>query len=422
MEHRPGTGAARRVAVIAYHSSPLHEPGTGDAGGMTVYVRQLADAMARRGVATDIFTRATSPEDRIVRIGPLVRILPITAGPVAAIEKNRLPELIPDFVAGVRLASLAQRVRYDVIHSHYWQSGLAGRELATGWDVPLVHSNHTLGRVKNGTLVPGEPPESSVRIAGEEQVISAADALIASTEDEYAHLTSLYGAPNDRLKILPPGVDHEAFHPRDRVAARRELGLEEGPIILYVGRIQPLKGLELALRGLEQLVHALETPPLLLLVGGPSGSQGEAELERLGSLAAELGLQDRVRFQGPQPHARLPLFYAASDVVVVSSYTESFGFAALEAHACARPVVGTPVGGLSHVVASGTSGFLVPERDPTRFAAALKTLLSDDVLALSFGEAAARAADGFTWNGTASALLDLYDCLVREHRPELCVC
>lgn len=422
MDHHTEAGSARRVAVIAYHSSPLHEPGRGDAGGMTVYVRRLADAMARRGIATDIFTRATSPEDRIVQTGPLVRVVPIAAGPAATIDKDELPAFIPDFVAGVRLASLAQRVRYDVVHSHYWQSGLAGVDLATGWDAPLVHSNHTLGRVKNGTLAPGEPRESHVRIAGEERVISAADALIASTEDEYAHLTCLYGAPHDRLKILPPGVDHEAFHPRDRAAARRELGLEEGPVILYVGRIQPLKGLELAIRALEQLVHALERPPVLLLVGGPSGAQGEAELERLRSLVGQLGLRERTRFHGPEPHARLPLFYAASDVVVVSSYTESFGFAALEAHACARPVVGTPVGGLSHVVASGTSGFLIPERDPARFAAALKTLLSDEVLARSFGEAAARAADGFTWDRTATALIDLYDCLVREHRPELCLC
>lgn len=415
-------GRARRVAVVTYHSSPLAQPGRGDAGGMTVYVRELARAMAERGVATDILTRATSIEDRPVELGPKVRVIPVEAGPLEPLPKETLSPFLKDFTSAVRALSTSQRIHYDVVHSHYWQSGLAGMDLASGWDVPFVHSNHTLGKVKNGALAPGERPEPDLRIRGEEEVIAAADALIASTADEHAHLAGLYGASEARLKILPPGVDQQVFRPGNRTQARRLLGLDGRPVILYVGRIQPLKGLELAIRAQEQLVHALEVPPVLLVVGGPSGSQGNAELARSRSLAHDLNLDDHIRFMGHQAHERLPFFYAACDVVVICSYSESFGFAALEAHACGRPVVGTPVGGLSHLVTSGVSGYLVPDREPANFAGALKTLLTDPALARSFGDAGRRAASAFTWETTARSLLDLYDCLIETRSPELCSC
>ncbi|MGH2753904.1 MAG: glycosyltransferase [Actinomycetota bacterium] len=412
----------RRVAVISYHSSPLFEPGSGDAGGMTVYVRQLARALARHGVYTDVFTRASDVADRTTSFVDGVRVIPIEAGPRARVSKEELPAYIDDFVGGVKTFAASQRIRYDVVHSHYWQSGLAGKALGEIWGAPLVHSHHTLGRVKNAALAPGDRPEPAGRLAGEQEVIGGADVLIASTEDEYHQLSCLYRASHDRLKILVPGVDHFLFRPGARRAARDALGLDDGPIVLFVGRIQPLKGIELALRALEQLKHALERPPLLMVVGGASGNGGDREVERLQTLADELGIAEQVRFVGPQPHTLLPTFYQASDVVAVTSYSESFGFAALEAHACGRPVVGTPVGGLSHIVQDGVSGYLIDGRDPSVFAGRLKTLLTDEQLREDFGTRAAMAAIPFTWENAAAELLELYECLVSETFPEVCTC
>ena len=414
--------SVRRVAVISYHSSPLIEPGSGDAGGMTVYVRQLARSLARRGVYTDVFTRATGPSDRVTSLTDGVRVIPIDAGPREHVPKEDLPRYLEAFIQGARTFATAQRVAYDVIHSHYWQSGLAGKALSASWNAPLVHSHHTLGRVKNAALAPGDTPEPDSRLAGEEEVISDAEVLLASTEDEYHQLSCLYGASHDRLKILVPGVDHFLFRPGDRAVARDALGLDDRPLVLSVGRIQPLKGFDLAIRATEQLSHALDVPPLLMIVGGASGNGGEREVERLKSLATDLGIEDQVRFVGPQPHTLLPTYYQAADVVAVCSHSESFGFAALEAHACGRPVVGTPVGGLSHVVKDGESGYLIEGRDPSVFAGRLKTLLADADLRTDFGNRAAAAAIPFTWENAASELLELYECLVNETFPEVCTC
>lgn len=416
----PETALIERVAVITYHSSPLLEPGVGDAGGMTIYVRGLAGELARRGVHTDIFTRATETGARPVTIARGVRVVPVDAGPRAFLPKAELPGYLDDFVEGVKAFSAARRARYDLVHSHYWQAGLAGRALAESWDVPFVHSAHTLAKVKNRFLAPGDVPEPRRRLAGEMAVIDSADVLVASTDDEYGNLAGLYGGAHDRLKTLTPGVDHQLFRPGDRSAARAELGLGDEAVLLYVGRIQPLKGLELAIRALDQLRHALERPPLLLVVGGASGASGDLEVERLRALTVELGVRDHVRFCGPQPHRRLPAYYRAAEALLVCSYSESFGFAALEAHACGLPVVGTPVGALSHVVTDGSSGFLLDQRDPSLLAARLKTLLSDRLLAASFSEAARASATRYTWSRAADDFLELYECLVADRWPELC--
>jgi D-inositol-3-phosphate glycosyltransferase len=414
--------SVKRVAVVSYHSSPLIEPGSGDAGGMTVYVRQLARALARKGVYTDVFTRAAAPSDRPTSLTDGVRVIPVEAGPRMHLPKEELPRFLDDFVEGTRAFATAQRVRYDVVHSHYWQSGLAGKALGRTWRAPLIHSHHTLGRVKNAALAPGDEPEPISRLRGEDEVISEAEVLIASTEDEYHQLSCLYGASHDRLKVMVPGVDHFLFRPGNREVAREALGLDDRPIILFVGRIQPLKGVELAIRAIEQLSHAVAPSPLLMVVGGASGNGGEREVERLQRLAVELGIEELVRFVGPQPHTLLPTFYQAADVVAVCSHSESFGFAALEAHACGRPVVGTPVGGLSHIVEDGESGYLIEGRDPSVFAGRLKTLLADEDLSVRFGNRAAAAAIPFTWENAATELLELYECLVNETFPEVCTC
>jgi len=411
-----------RVAVVSYHSSPVHEPGSGDAGGMTVYVRRLAEALARRGTTTDVFTRATDETRSPVVLSPGVRVIPIEAGPRTSLPKDELPEHLADFTAGIRAFALTQRISYDLIHSHYWQSGLTGAELATSWSVPLVHSHHTLGRVKNRFLASGDDPEPALRLAGEDEVITSADVLVASTDEEQRQLACLYGASHDRLKTLHPGVDHAVFRPLDAAAARRELGIGDEAMMLFVGRIQRLKGIDLAISALAELVPALDRPVRLVVVGGASGRGGEAEVERLQALATSLQVDDHVSFLGPQPHDRLPLFYNAADVVTVCSHSESFGFAALEAHACGTPVVGTAVGGLTHIVRDGRSGFLVESRDPSVFAARLKTLLSDPELRRDLSHEGVVAAARFSWSETGGKFLELYECLVRELSPELCTC
>lgn len=411
-----------RVAVVSYHSSPNHEPGSGDAGGMTVYVRRLAEALSAQGITTDVFTRSTDETRSPLLLSPGVRVIPIEAGPRVALPKEELQQHLAAFVAGVRAFALANRISYDLIHSHYWQSGLAASELARSWSIPLVHSHHTLGRVKNRFLAPGDDPEPDLRLVGEAEVIGAADVLVASTDDEQNQLACLYGASHDRLKTLHPGVDHGVFRPLDRAAARAELGLGDQAVMLFVGRIQRLKGIDLAIAALAELVPALDREVRLVVVGGASGRGGEAEVRRLRDLAVDLEVAQHVEFAGPQPHDRLPVFYNAADVVTVCSHSESFGFAALEAHACGTPVVGTAVGGLSHIVRDGRSGFLVGSRDPSVFAARLKTVLSDADLQAEFSRQAIASAAGSSWPDTAAKFVELYECLVRERFPEACTC
>lgn len=415
--------AVRRIAVVSYHSSPLAEPGSGDAGGMTVYVRALAAHLARRGLRTDIFTRAVSDVPRICELYEGVRVVSVEAGPRAPIRKEDQPKHLDAFGDGVRAFALSQRIHYDLVHSHYWQSGLVARRLSQAWGVPMVHSHHTLGRVKNGALPPGDDPEPPSRIAGEQEVMRSADVLVASTDFEWEQLACLYGVPHDRLKTLQPGVDHALFSPGDKVEARAALGLEqEKATLLFVGRIQRLKGLELAIESLAELKGSLDREVELVIVGGPSGSSGEAEVERLRELAGSLDVLEDIRSVGPQPHARLPLFYRAADALVMCSYSESFGLAALEAHACGTPVVATAVGGLGHIIDDENTGFLVTSRDAIAFACPLRKLLSDRELARSMSTAAAARSADFSWDVTADAFMDLYECVVREESPEVCTC
>lgn len=420
---RPSSEPHRRIAVVAYHSSPLNEPGSGDAGGMTVYVRALARSLSERGFRTDIFTRATNDCPPVVEISPGVRVISIAAGPPGFVDKETQLGFLDDFVTGVAAFATAQRVRYDIVHSHYWQSGLAAKALAGRWHVPVVHSHHTLGKVKNRSLAPGDTPEPLIRLSGEAEVIAAADVLVASTEEECGQIAGLYGAPADRIKRLHPGVDHATFSPGDRAAARAELGLgSEDSVLLFVGRIQKLKGIDLAIRAMDQLLPALDRPTHLLIVGGASGREGGAEIDRLRDLAEELDVSSSIRFTGPQPHSRLAKYYRASDVLLVCSFSESFGLTALEAHACGTPVVGTPVGGLSHIVADGASGFLVESRDPAEFAARLKTLLADPDLQEDFSRCAHARSTAYSWESTADEFVELYECLLREDFPEVCTC
>jgi D-inositol-3-phosphate glycosyltransferase len=412
----------RRIAVISYHSSPLLEPGAGDAGGMTVYVREVARSMAKLGIRTDIFTRSTTSRVEVTDIYPGVRVVTIPAGPPGEIDKAGLASHIGQFVDGIRSFAVQTRAGYELVHSHYWQSGIAGAELAAAWNAPLVHSNHTLAKVKNRFLPPGDQPEPASRLEGEARVISSAEILVTSTDDELEHLACLYGASHDRLKTIHPGVDHAMFSPGDKGAARAELGLGDEVVLAFVGRIQPLKGLDLAFRAVAQLLPALDRELKLFVVGGVSGPSGNRELAKLLELADELGISGSIVLSGPQPHQSTPLFYRAADAVVVCSYSESFGLTALEAQACGTPVVATDVGGLRHIVTDASSGYLVDTRDPADFAARLKTLLSDRDLQAAFSKHARESSARFDWERTSRELAELYECLITERLPEACTC
>lgn len=404
----------RRVAVLSVHTSPTEQPGTGDAGGMNVYVAQTAIRMARRGVEAEIFTRATSSEQPpTVELEPGATVRFVAAGPFEGLGKDDLPSQLCAFTAGVLRAEARHDPGwYDVVHSHYWLSGQVGWLARDRWGVPLVHSAHTLAKVKNAALAAGDTPEPRVRVIGEDQVVAEADRLVANTEIESKQLLDLYDADPRRTVTIPPGVDTDRFRPGDRAAARAELGLPAGAVVLaFVGRIQRLKAPDVLLRAAAELAArapGLRERLVVLVAGGPSGS-GLTEPTSLHELAAELGITDLVRFLPPRAGDELVTVYRAADVVAVPSHNESFGLVALEAQACGTPVVATRVGGLPVAVAEGRSGLLVTGHDISDWADALGELALDPGRREQMGRTAATHAHRFSWDRTTDALLGAYD-------------
>jgi D-inositol-3-phosphate glycosyltransferase len=404
-----------RVAVISLHTSPLDQPGTGSSGGMNVEIRALAGLLGDRGVAVDIFTRcAGRGVHEIERVGSLARVIQVAAGPCAEVDALSLPPLVPRFADEV-LRLETELGPYDLIHSHYWMSGPAGIAAARRWEVPLVASFHTLAEVKNLAAEEGDPLEPLARVAGEKRVVGAADRVIAPTRDDAHNLIELYGADPGRIRVVPPGVDAGLFHPRDRAEARDRLGVAAGPVVLFVGRMQRLKGPDLAIRAFAEasrLSPGGMRDATLLLVGGPSG-RGEVRAWLEGTVASE-GLGGRVRFLAPRAHQDMPWVYSAADVLLMPSRSESFGLAALEAQACGTPVVAAAVGGLEHAVGEGTGGFLVGGRDPAGYAEALLRVLSSPRLAARLSRGAVSHASAFPWDRTVDGLLDVYGELVPD--------
>ncbi|HYH33572.1 MAG TPA: D-inositol-3-phosphate glycosyltransferase [Nocardioides sp.] len=399
--------------MISLHTSPLDQPGTGDAGGMNVYVVELAKRLANRGVEVDIFTRATGselPTSVLAADGVLVRH--ITAGPFEGLAKSELPGQLCVFAREVLRAEAVQPVgHYDAVHSHYWLSGQVGALARDRWGVPLIHSMHTMAKVKNAALADGDSPEPEGRIIGEEQVVAAADVLVANTDLEARQLVDLYDADPGRVEVVHPGVDLDVFRPLDRRAARQALGLPaDAHVLLFAGRIQPLKAPDVLLRAVSVLLEespALRSRLVVPIVGGPSGT-GLEHPTSLADLADRLGLGDVVRFVPPVAQPELARWCAASDLVAVPSYNESFGLVAVEAQATGTPVVAAAVGGLTTVVRDGVSGLLVDGHDPRQWAAAIRRLLADEQLRARLSAGAVAQARDFSWDRTADRMLEVY--------------
>ncbi|WP_063760035.1 D-inositol-3-phosphate glycosyltransferase [Streptomyces sclerotialus] len=401
-----------RVAVLSVHTSPLHRPGTGDAGGMNVYMVQLARALAAKGAEIDVFTRCRGEGlPARVRLAERVTVQHLHAGPCGPLAKEALPGMLPAFSRDL-LRAAGERRPYDVVHSHYWLSGQVGRAVAGRWRVPLVHTMHTLGRVKNASLAPGDDAEPAVRILGEHQVVDAADRLIANTADEAAALRDLYGAEAARIDIVRPGVDTGTFSPgAGRQDARRRLGLPPDAFVpLFVGRIQPLKGPDVLIRAIAELLDLapeLRTRLLVPVIGGLSGSGTHAP--GLPALCRRLGVDGVVRREPAVRRRALADWYRAADVLVVPSRSESFGLVAAEAQACGTPVLAARVGGLPTAVRDGVTGLLVDGHRPADYARQLLALARAPRRARAMGRAGVRHAAGMTWETAAEATLATYE-------------
>jgi D-inositol-3-phosphate glycosyltransferase len=396
------------------HTSPLDQPGAGDAGGMNIYVVESAERMAAMGVSVDIFTRRHNPDlPDIVELSPGVRVRHLNIGACSA-TKEELPALIANLSDA--FSKVLEDEKYDVLHSHYWISGKVAMPVAKKFGIPLAHTMHTMARVKNMNLAEGERPEPMIRVQGETQVVAAADALIANTDAEAASLVSLYEACPDNVSVVSPGVDLYTFTAGSgRKAAREAVGLpQDAHILAFVGRIQPHKGPEVLIRAVaEMLSHSPHLRPKLITVimGGASGS-GLGEVERLKDLVSWLNISDVVRFENPVPRAQLPQWYRAADLVCVPSYSESFGLVALEAQACGTPVVATAVGGLRTAVADGISGVLVDGHDPRAWSSVLARLIQEPQRRVLLSMGAIEHASHFGWDATARGTLDIYDRII----------
>lgn len=398
------------VAMLSVHTSPLAAPGsTPDAGGMNVYIRELARQLGQSQLTVDIFTRRTNESDpSIVQLTPYVRVIHITAGPAAPVPKNDLYQYLPAFAQHVEDFRRAELGQYDLLHSHYWLSGVVALSLAQRWDVPHVTMFHTLAHLKQ--LANPDSPESPLRLEMEHQLIQHADCIIATTQDERAQIIRHCGAPASQVKVIPCGVDLQRFVHHERASVRAELGLKQNtPILLFVGRLDPFKGPDLLLRAAAMM----QTKAHVLIVGGKSS--GDPELQSLRRLAAELGMQRRAHFLGARPQAELPAIYSAADITVMPSYHESFGLAAVESLACSTPVVATRAGGLTTVVRHGETGYLVP-RCAGFFAQHLDCLLQQPDTLNAMRRAARPSVLQYNWENVARQVRGVYHSAMAETR------
>jgi D-inositol-3-phosphate glycosyltransferase len=407
---RPVVPFARsRIAMLSVHTCPLAALGGKETGGMNVYVREVARALGRLGFEVDVFTRSQDPAiPEVVRLGPGARVVHVAAGPARPIARAAVAGHLGEFAGGVEAFRLREGVRYDLVHSHYWLSGLAGLDLARRWDAPLAHMFHTLGAIKNAVARGSNDTEPAERLAAEIRIAKEADRLVASTLVERADLAWHLGADPARVTVIPCGVDVELFRPRPAAPARARLGLDAEHVLLFVGRLTPIKGLETLLRALAVLrSDGFATARLrLLVVGGTKGDEaGSGHLRRL---AHDCGIADWVDFRGPQPQPVLTDYYAAADLCLIPSRYESFGMVALEAMASGVPVVASRAGGLAVTVQDGVTGRLVPEGDVGALARTVAGLLADEPTRRGLGVRAVEWARRFAWPSVGRSLADLY--------------
>ena len=400
----------RNIAMLTMHSCPAGQPGTRDVGGMNVYVTHVARELAKSGCRVDIYTRSDRTHgQQVVEITPFVRVVHVKAGPIDE-SKHDLPDYVPAFVNAVDAFKREQRLSYELIHSHYWLSGVAGSELSTSWNVPHVTMFHTTALTK--MLARFGEQESQGRVVAERDTMADANAIIVSTEQERADISRLYGTEPEKISVLPAGVDLELFRPTDKADARRSLGLPDGKIVLSVGRVEPLKGFDILLTAMASLDERSDTT--VVIVGGDEESS--PELDRLRTLGETLGLDGNVRFTRAVSQERLSMYYNAADVFLMPSYYESFGLVALEAMACGVPVIASRVSGPRSFVKSGVTGYLIERRCPEPFAQRLDVLLHNPTLRESMGRAARSQAEKMGWDMVGLRTLDVYDSVTAGPR------
>jgi D-inositol-3-phosphate glycosyltransferase len=407
----------RRIAMLSYHTCPLATLGGKKTGGMNVYVRDLSRTLGEMGLQVDIFTRSQDECQPRVKhdLGPNARVVHIPAGPEQPLAVNDLVAYIDEFVANVLAFADQEGLRYDIIHSHYWQSGLAGEQLRAAWGgIPLLHMFHTLGHLKNQIARDASEWAPQVRLDGEAHVGQIADRLIAATPIEVAQLRDLYGADPARIVVIPPGVDIRHFHPMPQAQAKQMIGIPpQRKNILFAGRIEPLKGIDTLVEAIALLnarhATSLAETCVTIIGGDPWAETLDAEMERLQKLRDDLGLEELVTFAGARDQEILPLYYAAAEMVVMPSHYESFGMVALEAMAMGTPVIASEVGGLAYVVRDGYNGFLVPRRDAEALAGRILSLLHDSTLRTRLSAQAQEYAHGYDWHAIAAAMLRQYD-------------
>ncbi len=400
--------SVERAAFITLHACPLAAPGQGKSGGMNVYVRQLAAALGDLGTKVDIFTREhAGVANRIETIGPNVRVIHIRAGEPEA-QVGQLYAHLPEFLDQLNAFKEEEGLEYDVVHSHYWLSSWVGRKLSQATGAPHVVTFHTLGLIKMQSRAGEvEPPERPVV---EAEVMASADRIIAFSAHERDAMQRLYGADPKKVSLVPCGVDLSVFRPLDRKQVRERLGLNGDKILLYVGRIEPLKGLDLLVETAAQM--DIGESVRVIVVG--ADANGGRELDRVKQLAKERNLEDQIDFVGQVDHTELPLYYNAADVCVVPSYYESFGLVALESMACGTPVVASRVGGLSTIIDHGSTGYLKSWRCPEAFANSLEMIISNDGLQQSMGEAARKRAESMGWDNVAEMMWEEYDSQIGQ--------
>lgn len=414
----------RRAAQISVHTSPLATLGGKDAGGMNVYVAELARHLARLDLPTDVFTRRTDPDTpEIQEMCPGVQVIAITAGPPEPLDKNALFPYLPEFAAQMALYSLREGVRYDAVHAHYWLSGWVGHLVQRYWDAPYVQMFHTTAHQKNKVAQVADR-ESDLRLQIERRLLTLADGVIAANPDERADLIWRFGTPTEKVCMIPPGVDLEQFRRRDKTAARQVLGLTPNEkVILFVGRIDPIKGIDTLIEAVELLARDDAAPaPTVVFVGGNLDDDGYpvGPLAGVVQSVEQCGLAPYFRFVGSRPQSELPLIYSAADVVAVPSNYESFGLVAVEAMACGTPVVATRAGGLAYTIDEGVCGLLVAPRSPSELAAALSSVLGDESLRQSLAAGARPSAERFAWPSVAASIRHVYERLAAGYRANLC--